>query len=61
MTEVSAETANALEGLRTEIGANRTLVAKDDYNKGWNDGLTFAIKFIRSYEKGKGLWQVTTK
>src|ERR1700722_10230245 len=25
------------EGAITEIGANRTLVAKDDYNKGWND------------------------
>lgn len=58
---VSEETANALEGLRTEIGAARTLVARDDYNKGFNAGMTEAISFIRKYEKGEGLWQVTKK
>lgn len=61
MVEVSKDTANALEGIRTEIGANRTLVPKDDYNKGWNDAMNEAIRFIRKYEKGEGLWQVTTK
>ena len=58
---VSDDLALALEGLRTEIGANRTLVATDDYNKGFNAGMTEAIRFIRKYEKGEGLWQIAAK
>lgn len=61
VSEVSKETAIALEGLRNEIGANRTLVPTDDYNKGWNAAMTEAIRFIRRYERGEGLWQITTK
>ncbi len=46
------------EGAITEIGANMTLAAKDDYNKGWNDASRNAIKFIRAYIAGKGLFQL---
>lgn len=60
-SKVSQETLTALEGLRNEIGANRTLNPKDEFNKGWNAGMTEAIRFIRRYERGEGLWQVTTK
>lgn len=46
------------EGCITEIGANKTLTAKDDYNKGWNAASDNAIKFIRRYIKGEGLFQL---
>lgn len=59
MTEISQETKDVLEGLKTEIGANRTLAPSNDYNDGWNSGADMAIKFICNYERGEGLFQVT--
>lgn len=58
--KVSVETKNVLEGLRTEIGASRALTPSDNYNKGRNAGMNEAIKLIRRYERGEGLWQITT-
>jgi hypothetical protein len=46
------------EGCITEIGANKTLCAKDDFNKGWNDAADSAIRFIRRYIKREGLFQI---
>lgn len=54
---VSQETRDALEGARTEMGANRTLRPKDDYNRGFNEGIGIAIGFINSYLAGRGLFQ----
>jgi len=60
MTEVSQETKNALEGARTEIGANMVLAPKAEFGEGWNAGAAMAIKFIRGYERGEGLFQRVT-
>ena len=57
MSVISEETKNALEGVRTEVGANRTLQPKDDYNRGFNAGLEEAIKFLNIYLRGDGLFQ----
>ncbi len=46
------------EGCITEIGANKTLGAIDDYNKGWNDASDSAIRFIKKYIAGRGLFQL---
>lgn len=46
------------EGCITEIGANKTMALLDEYNKGWNDASDHAIKFIRRYIKGEGLFQL---
>ena len=46
------------EGCITEIGANKTLTRLDEYNRGWNDASDNAIKFIRRYIKGEGLFQL---
>lgn len=46
------------EGCITEIGANKTLAANDDYNKGWNDASDHAIRFIRRYIRKEGLFQL---
>jgi hypothetical protein len=54
---ITKEMRIILEGLRTEVGANRTLVAKDDYNRGFNAGIDEAIKFINRYLAGEGLFQ----
>jgi hypothetical protein len=55
---VSAEKVRKeFEGCITEIGANRTLAAKDEFNKGWNAASANAMKFIRNYIDGKGLFQ----
>ncbi len=48
---------NEFEGCISEIGANKTIAAKDDYNKGWNDASDNAIRFIRKYINGHGLFQ----
>jgi hypothetical protein len=44
--KVSEETKEALKGVRTEVGANKTLAPKDDYNRGFNAGIEEAIKFL---------------
>jgi hypothetical protein len=46
------------EGCISEIGANKTLVTKDEYNRGWNDASDNAIRFIRRYITGNGLFQI---
>lgn len=46
------------EGCITEIGANKTLMSNDSFNEGWNAGSDNAIRFIRSYVHGKGLFQI---
>lgn len=56
--KVSKETHDALEGAMTEAGANRTLAPSNDFNKGWNAGVTEAMKFMRQYQKGEGLFQI---
>jgi uncharacterized protein YdeI (YjbR/CyaY-like superfamily) len=55
--KISEETRKALEGVRTEIGANRTLTPKNEYNYGFNAGIEQAIKFLNNYLDGKGLFQ----
>lgn len=55
--QVSDETKKALEGLRTELGANRTLSPKDDFNRGFNEGVAEALRFIDRYKRGEGLFQ----
>jgi hypothetical protein len=45
------------EGAITEIKANKTLRAKDEYNQGWNDASDNAAKFIQRYIDGDGLFQ----
>ncbi len=57
MKSVSEETRKALEGARTEAGANMTLVPTNDYSRGWNAGIQKAIDFIEAYERGEGLFQ----
>lgn len=48
---------SALEGCVTELGANRALVVRNEYNAGFNAGLEFAMRKIRTYIEGKGLFQ----
>lgn len=58
---VDPEVKKWMAGMRDEIGANRTLRAKDEYNKGFNAGMDEAIRFINAYINGKGLFQIKTK
>lgn len=51
-------TRDEFKGAVAEMGANRTLTAKDDYNKGWNAGISEAIRFVGSYIAGVGLFQI---
>lgn len=46
------------DGAVTEILANQTLVAKDDYNKGWNDASRAAARVIQRYMRKEGLFQL---
>jgi hypothetical protein len=45
------------KGLKTELGANKCLVPKNDADHAWNDGLDKALVFIKKYHEGKGLFQ----
>lgn len=45
------------KGAIIEIGANRTLGPKDDYNKGFNEGMNEAMAIIGRYIRGEGLFQ----
>lgn len=56
MSKPSQETLASLEGVRTEAGANMTLVPTDEYNRGFNAGIAEVIKFVRRYERGEGLF-----
>lgn len=44
-------------GVITELAANKSLLRRDDYNLGWNDGVDKAAYFIRKYMNGRGLFQ----
>lgn len=55
--ELMEQLRKEFEGCITEIGANKSLSAVDDYNKGWNDASDHAIHFIRKYINGNGLFQ----
>jgi hypothetical protein len=55
--EINEETKTVLEGIKTEIGAIRTLRPKDEYNQGFNAGINESIKFLNNYLAGKGLFQ----
>ena len=62
MSVSKSKTAMAIrkefEGAITEIGANKVLCPKDEVGKMWNESADFAIKFIRKYIKGEGLFQL---
>jgi hypothetical protein len=54
---IDNRTKSMLEGLKTELGAVRTLRPTDDYNRGFNAGLEEAMRFVTGYMHGRGLFQ----
>lgn len=46
------------EGLATELGAMRTLRPKDDYNRGFNEGLRTAMEMAERYALSQGMFQI---
>lgn len=53
----SKEIIAVLNGLESEIGANANLNPTSEWGKGFNAGIFEALKFIKSYAKGEGLFQ----
>ena len=47
------------QGIATEIGAGKSLVANDPVAEAWNNACDRAISIVRSYERGEGLFQMT--
>lgn len=57
---IDNRTKSMLEGLKTELGAVRTLRPIDDYNRGFNAGLEEAMRFVTGYIHDRGLFQEQT-
>lgn len=45
-------------GAVTEIGANKVMCPKSEAERAWNESADMAIKFIRRYINGEGLFQL---
>ena len=44
-------------GLKTEIGASKVLLIRNERDRVWNSALDKALKLVRQYEAGNGLFQ----
>lgn len=48
----------AINGMKTELKARMIMgLPDDDYKKGFNDAMKWAIDMVKLYEKGDGLFQ----
>jgi hypothetical protein len=51
-------TSSAAKGMKTELKARMILgLPNDDYKKGFNDAMEWAVRLVDRYEKGEGLFQ----
>lgn len=52
-------TSSAAKGMKTELIARMMVLGlpNDDYKKGFNDALEWAVRLVDRYEKGDGLFQ----
>lgn len=50
--------SSAAKGMKTELKARMILgLPNDDYKKGFNDAMEWAVRLVDRYEKGNGLFQ----
>lgn len=50
-------TSSAAKGMKTELKARMILgLPNDDYKKGFNDAMEWAVRLVDRYEKGNGLF-----
>ena len=54
-------TKNDYEGMITEIGAGKVLACNAEADYTWNNACDRAVRIIRRYQDGEGLWQITEK
>lgn len=59
--EPSAETAETLRNIQTEIGAGMVLLPKTDPEHAWNNAHTRANQIISGYRQGLGLFQMNRR
>lgn len=57
----SQETIEALEGVKTEILANKTLTQDDIGNWAHNAAIDMCVRFLNRYIAGEGLFQIKLK
>lgn len=57
-SKTAVEVRKEFEGAVTESLANKTLNPRDAYNEGFNAGVDEAVKFVRRYIKGDGIFQL---
>ena len=51
-------TSSAAKGMKTELKARMILgLPNDDYKKGFNDAMQWAVRLVERYEKGESLFQ----